>query len=210
MLRHEADTNRKTIVATTYQAGNTVYDQFDKILVIAEGRVIYYGPRSIARKYFEDLGFICPKGANIADFLTSVTVLTERVIQPGLESSVPSTPDEFEARFRETAIYGQMMGHIDPPEKLTHEIEEMKMAVSSEKRKQHIPRPQSPYTASIWEQIQSCTLRYVAQDTLHESNANSSQAISDNGRRQTVTFHQDNICHYPSSRMRQSVLQPQR
>lgn len=133
MLRHEADTNRKTIVATTYQAGNTVYDQFDKILVLAEGRVIYYGPRSIARKYFEDLGFICPKGANIADFLTSVTVLTERVIQPGLESSVPSTPDEFEARFRETAIYEQMMGHIDPPEKLTHEIEEMKMAVFNEK-----------------------------------------------------------------------------
>lgn len=159
MLRQEADTNGKTIVATMYQAGNTVYDQFDKILVLAEGRVIYYGPRSMAQQYFEDLGFITPKGANIADFLTSVTVLTERIVQPGLEDKVPSTPDEFEARFRETAIYSQVMGAIEPPEKLTHEIEDMKLAVSTEKRKQHFPRSQSVYTASIWEQIQTCSLR---------------------------------------------------
>ncbi|EYE92883.1 putative ABC multidrug transporter [Aspergillus ruber CBS 135680] len=159
MLRQEADTNGKTIVATMYQAGNTVYNQFDKILVLAEGRVIYYGPRSMAQQYFEDLGFITPRGANIADFLTSVTVLTERIVQPGLEDKVPSTPDEFEARFRETAIYSQVMGAIEPPEKLTHEIEDMKLAVSTEKRKQHFPRSQSVYTASIWEQIQTCTLR---------------------------------------------------
>lgn len=163
MLRHEADENDKTIVATMYQAGNSIYNQFDKILVLAEGRVIYYGPRSMARKYFEDLGFVCPKGANIADFLTSVTVVTERVVQPGREHDVPSTPDEFEACFRDTEIYCQMMGVIDPPEKLTHEVEDMKMAVSTEKRKQHLPRPQSPYTVSIWDQIRSCTLRYVVR-----------------------------------------------
>lgn len=159
MLRHEADTNGKTIFATMYQAGNTVYDQFDKILVLAEGRVIYYGSRSMAQQYFEDLGFITPKGANIADFLTSVTVLTERVVRPGWENRVPSTPDEFEARFCETAIYSQMMGSIEPPEKLSHEVEDMKLAISSEKRKQHFPRPQSVYTASLWEQVQACTLR---------------------------------------------------
>ncbi|RJE21547.1 ABC multidrug transporter [Aspergillus sclerotialis] len=97
MLRREADDNRKTILATMYQAGNGIYDEFDKILVLAEGRVTYYGPRSLARKYFEDLGFDCPRGANIADFLTSVTVITERLVRPGWEEKVPNTPEEFEA-----------------------------------------------------------------------------------------------------------------
>lgn len=78
-LRREADQNEKTMIATMYQAGNAIYDQFDKVLVLAEGRVIYYGPRNLAMKYFIDLGFVCPKGANIADFLTSVTVATEQI-----------------------------------------------------------------------------------------------------------------------------------
>lgn len=32
---------------------------FDKVLVIAEGETLYYGPRGEAKKYMEDLGFEC-------------------------------------------------------------------------------------------------------------------------------------------------------
>ena len=114
MLRREADRNDKTIVTTTYQAGNGIYDQFDKVLVLAEGRVTYYGSRRLARQYFEDLGFICPKGANIADFLTSVTVLTERTVRPGCEEKVPNTPEEFEYCYHNSAIYREQLGAIVP------------------------------------------------------------------------------------------------
>lgn len=159
MLRREANESQKGIVATMYQAGNGIYDEFDKVLVLAEGRVTYYGPRALAQPYFEELGFVTPKGANIADFLTSVTVVTERIIKPGMEEKVPSTPDEFEARFRNSCIYNAAMLYIDAPEKLTYEEEMLKEAVVQEKRKKHIPRPQSPYTASLWEQIVSCAVR---------------------------------------------------
>lgn len=159
MLRREADRNDKTIITTTYQAGNGIYDQFDKVLVLAEGRVTYYGPRRIARKYFEDLGFICPKGANVADFLTSVTVLTERTIRPGLEEKVPNTPEEFENCYKNSTICKDQMDSIVDPEKLSYEAEDLKLAVSSEKRKQHIPRNNSVYTANLWDQIAACALR---------------------------------------------------
>ncbi|KAI2830529.1 hypothetical protein CBS147343_10393 [Aspergillus niger] len=159
MLRREANENQKTIMATMYQAGNGIFDEFDKILVLAEGVVTYYGPRALARGYFEDMGFICPKGANIADFLTSVTVVTERIVAPGMEDKVPNSPAEFEARYRQSAIYSQMMNVIQPPEKLVNEDENLALAVAMEKRKQHVPRPQSVYTAGLWDQILSCTLR---------------------------------------------------
>jgi ABC-type multidrug transport system ATPase subunit len=159
MLRREADRNDKTIVTTTYQAGNGIYDQFDKVLVLAEGRVTYYGSRRLARQYFEDLGFICPKGANIADFLTSVTVLTERTVRPGCEEKVPNTPEEFEYCYHNSAIYREQLSAIVPPEKLTYETEDLEMAVASEKGKQHIPRKTSPYTAKLWSQIGACTVR---------------------------------------------------
>lgn len=76
VLRDRADVERNTTVVSLYQAGNGIYDLFDKVTVIAEGRVIYYGPRSEARKYFEDLGFVHPDGGNTADFLTSVTAVS--------------------------------------------------------------------------------------------------------------------------------------
>lgn len=161
MLRREANENEKTIVATMYQAGNGIYDEFDKVLVLADGRVTYYGPRALAQAYFEDLGFVTPKGANIADFLTSVTVVTERIVKPGMEEKVPNTPEEFEARFRDSSIYSEAMVDIEAPEKLAHEEELLKEAVAREKRKQHLPRPQSPYTTNLWGQILSCTIRSV-------------------------------------------------
>ncbi|KAF9888262.1 hypothetical protein FE257_008831 [Aspergillus nanangensis] len=159
MLRREADENEKTMVATMYQAGNGIYKEFDKILVLADGRVTYYGPRASAQGYFEDLGFVTPRGANIADFLTSVTVMTERIIKPGMEEKVPNTPEEFEARFRESRVYDDAIMSIEPPEKLTSEEEMLKVAVSQEKRKKHLPRRVSPYTANLWEQVISCTIR---------------------------------------------------
>lgn len=148
-------------MTTTYQAGNAIYDKFDKILVLAEGRVIYYGPRSLGRSYFENMGFVCPKGANIADFLTSVTVHTERIVREGMEGKVPSTPDEFEVAYHSSKIYTDMMENIEPPEKLQNEKDDLIMAVNKEKKQPHIPRSHSPYTTKLTDQIISCSIRYV-------------------------------------------------
>jgi hypothetical protein len=159
MLRREADENEKTMIATTYQAGNGIYDQFDKVLVLAEGRVTFYGPRALAREYFERMGFDFPKGANIADFLTSVTVLTERIVRSGWEAKVPNTPEEFEERYHQSSIYRDQIDTMEPTEKLVHEIDDLELAVAREKRKHHMPRQKSVYTAGLWEQVGSCTVR---------------------------------------------------
>ncbi|GKU09942.1 unnamed protein product [Fusarium langsethiae] len=111
VLRKHADEQQRTIIATLYQAGNSIYDQFDKVLVLAEGRQIYYGPSAEARQYFENMGFKCPSGANIADFLTSVTVHTEREIRPGHEATVPHTAQDFEKRYKGSEMF-QRMKHL--------------------------------------------------------------------------------------------------
>jgi ABC-type multidrug transport system ATPase subunit len=57
-------------ILTMYQAGNGIYELFDKVLVLDQGKQIYYGPMEEARPFMEDLGFSCVEGANVADFLT--------------------------------------------------------------------------------------------------------------------------------------------
>jgi ABC-type multidrug transport system ATPase subunit len=65
-------------VVTIYQAGNGIYDLFDKVLVLDKGKEIYYGPLKRARPFMEDLGFVCVDGANVADFLTGKKIVRKR------------------------------------------------------------------------------------------------------------------------------------
>ncbi|CAH0037575.1 unnamed protein product [Clonostachys solani] len=159
-LRQQADEFDKTIVLTTYQAGNGIFDQFDKVLVLASGRVIYYGPRVSARAYFENLGFVCPKGANIADFLTSVTVKTERIIAAGFEGQVPDTPEDFEASYQESELCRHMRETSQPPSDLESEAGDLEAAVLREKRqRKFMVGPRGVYTAGMKEQIVNATIR---------------------------------------------------
>lgn len=159
-LRRGADVNGKSVVLTTYQAGNGIYDAFDKVLVLADGRVIYGGSRAAAKAYFEDLGFVCPRGANVADFLTSVTVLTERETKPGFEQRVPTSPEEFEAAYKASDAYRHVCAAMQPPETLDHQVDDLKMAVDREKRHRKWQLgPRGVYTAGLREQVVNCTHR---------------------------------------------------
>jgi ATP-binding cassette, subfamily G (WHITE), member 2, SNQ2 len=159
MLRAEADRNGRTIVATMYQAGNGIYNKFDKVLVLADGCVIYYGPANTSQRYFESLGFVCPKGANVADFLTSVTVTTERVIAPGFEGKVPNTPQEFERAYRGSSVCRHMHETEQPHETLAAEVDGLKAAVQREKKERRVEGKRSVYTVGLRDQIVNCTIR---------------------------------------------------
>lgn len=113
VCRTLCDVMNRINVVSLYQAGNSIYDQFDKVTVIAEGRLLYYGPRAEARPYFEALGFEHMEGANTADYLTAVTALNERQIAPGFEGRVPSTPAEFARIYQNSDIARRMRAEVD-------------------------------------------------------------------------------------------------
>ncbi|KAK4545939.1 hypothetical protein LTR36_002503 [Oleoguttula mirabilis] len=166
LLRKAAREKSKTIISTLYQAGNGIYDQFDKALVLAEGREIYYGPTSEAKTYFEDMGFVCTPGANTADFLTAVAVHTERQIAPGYEGRVPNTAAEFETRYKRSALFQRMTAQIESmqsDEALAREIKDLERARELEKNRtfKFLSREQSPYHVSFPKQIAACLRRQL-------------------------------------------------
>lgn len=59
-LRIMTDVSKRTTFVTLYQAGESIYELMDKVLVIDSGRMLYQGPASEAREYFVNLGFYCP------------------------------------------------------------------------------------------------------------------------------------------------------
>jgi ATP-binding cassette, subfamily G (WHITE), member 2, SNQ2 len=163
VLRRTANEQLRTIIATLYQAGNGIYSQFDKVLILVEGREIYYGPRAEARQYFEDMGFVCARGANVADFLTSVAVPTERMVKPGFEGSVPNTAEEFEQAYKQSKMFARMQKEMAEKtnEELAREIEDLKAARHLEKNRTFgwLSRDDSPYQVSFGRQVLACTKR---------------------------------------------------
>ena len=48
-----------TTFVSLYQAGEGIYEQFDKVMVLNESRIVYFGPAKEARQYMIGLGYKC-------------------------------------------------------------------------------------------------------------------------------------------------------
>ncbi|KAH9999357.1 P-loop containing nucleoside triphosphate hydrolase protein [Russula vinacea] len=104
-LRIMTDVLGQTTFVTLYQAGEGIYDLFDRVLVLDEGRQIYLGPPSQARSYFEELGFKSLPRQPTVDYLTGCTDPNERQLCRGRSiADVPSTPETLEQAFRESEL----------------------------------------------------------------------------------------------------------
>lgn len=88
--------------AALYQVGESLYELFDKVLVIEGGQCAYFGPTDKAARYFKNLGFKQPERWTTADFLTSVFDQHERQIADGAEEKVPRSPEAFARSFRDS------------------------------------------------------------------------------------------------------------
>uniref|UniRef100_A0A0E0FCJ3 ABC transporter domain-containing protein n=1 Tax=Oryza meridionalis TaxID=40149 RepID=A0A0E0FCJ3_9ORYZ len=61
-----------TMVISLLQPTPEVFDLFDDLILMAEGKIIYHGPRNEALNFFEEFGFICPERKEVADFLQEI------------------------------------------------------------------------------------------------------------------------------------------
>ncbi|RAL60548.1 hypothetical protein DID88_009744 [Monilinia fructigena] len=146
-------------IVTLYQAGNGIYNLFDKVLVLDEGKQIYYGPMKQARPFMEDLGFICDDSANVADFLTGVTVPTERKIRDDFHDRFPRTADEILAAYNNHPIKLEMEKEYDYPNTATAKQRTSDFHESVQHEKYPKLSKKSPLTTSFTTQVKACIIR---------------------------------------------------
>ncbi|KAI4169784.1 MAG: hypothetical protein LQ343_005433 [Gyalolechia ehrenbergii] len=161
-LRIMTDVSDRTTLVTLYQAGESIYELMDKVLVIDEGRMMYQGPANEAKQYFIDLGFHCPDRQTTADFLTSVTDTTQRVYREGFEHSTPKAPIDFERAFKNSASYQKVLADVADYEDYLQKTDfrdarQFKRSVQDQKSK--TVSKKSNFTVSLWRQVLACTAR---------------------------------------------------
>lgn len=148
-----------TTIVTLYQAGNGIFEQFDKVLVLDEGKEIFYGPREEARPFMEELGFLCDDAANVGDFLTGVTVPSERSIKQGYEASFPRTAKDIRNLYQNSDIHRRMQLEYDFPSSdfANSGTKDFAQAVVEE-RSRHLPK-NSPFTVPFGQQVKTAVSR---------------------------------------------------
>ena len=69
LLHDISKTQNKTILSTIHQPSSASFAEFDQLLLMMDGYIVYQGKAKYAIQYFNRIGFDCPKFANPADFL---------------------------------------------------------------------------------------------------------------------------------------------
>lgn len=145
-----------------YQASESIYDLFDKVLILDKGHQVYFGPASEARAYFENLGYRPLPRQSTPDYLTGCTDPNERQFADGRsERDTPSSPEGLESVF-----YGSPT-HTE----LQRSLGEFKLRMETEKEDQEAFRTavladkkrgvsqKSPYTLGFAGQVKALTIR---------------------------------------------------
>ncbi|KAL4441911.1 hypothetical protein ABPG74_003662 [Tetrahymena malaccensis] len=60
------------IIFTIHQPTTDIWQQFDRVLLLIEGQLIYQGLQTNTISYFSQMGYQCPKNSNPADYFMSL------------------------------------------------------------------------------------------------------------------------------------------
>jgi ABC-type multidrug transport system ATPase subunit len=140
-----------TLVAI-YQASESLYNLFDKVVLLTEGKCAYFGPSVEARAYFENLGFECPPRWTTADFLTSVTEPHARRAKPGWEDRIPRSAEDFKQAYERSHVYQTTLDSIA-------EFEEETTAQADERAEARAKAPKKNFTIPFHRQVLALTRR---------------------------------------------------
>ncbi|TXG63220.1 hypothetical protein EZV62_010214 [Acer yangbiense] len=143
-LTHIADS---TILVSLLQPAPETFDLFDDIILMAEGKIAYHGPRSYVLEFFEHCGFKCPPRKDVADFLQEVVSKKDQA-QYWYHKHLPYSyvsVDKFVYKFQEFHV-GQKLG--DELSRTFNKSESHKNSVSF-----------SIYSLRKWELLKACLAR---------------------------------------------------
>ncbi|KAG5980748.1 hypothetical protein E4U55_003701 [Claviceps digitariae] len=77
---------QRTVIFTIHQPRSNIVTLFDRLVLLANGNPVFSGPFAHCQSYFDSIGYQCPAGYNIADYLVDLTMHAGRRISIDDES----------------------------------------------------------------------------------------------------------------------------
>ncbi|GAA95733.1 uncharacterized protein L969DRAFT_92858 [Mixia osmundae IAM 14324] len=154
---------RRTTSAGLRQVSDSVFDQFDKLLVLAPGgEQAYFGPAQDAWGYFESIGFEPIPGQTKADFILACTDTYARNIRSGQESSAPRTGLAMAETFRRSEQHQQCLNGLCQYRDTHRPGTENSWLTGVHNEKDRMLKPSSALTIAFTSQLAVLTRRQYA------------------------------------------------
>jgi ABC-type multidrug transport system ATPase subunit/ABC-type multidrug transport system permease subunit len=80
ILNTLAHSEGKTIITSIHQPSSAVFASFNKLMLLADGHVVYYGTPQGSLTYAANLNFACPSGYNSADHWMDLLVVDSAIV----------------------------------------------------------------------------------------------------------------------------------
>ncbi|GMF32376.1 unnamed protein product [Phytophthora fragariaefolia] len=113
--RSAAHRLHKTVVIALLQPSPEIFALFDDVMILNDGELMYHGPCDKVEAYFETLGFKCPPGRDIADYLLDLGTKQQHRYEVPHLTKQPRMPNEFGENFRLSPIYQNMVSAVEGP-----------------------------------------------------------------------------------------------
>jgi hypothetical protein len=62
----------RTIITTIHQPNSDIFENFDKLMLLAQGKTIFFNDAAKSVDYFTQIGFACPQLSNPADYFMAI------------------------------------------------------------------------------------------------------------------------------------------
>jgi len=62
----------RTVISTIHQPNSDIFDMFDRLVLLAKGKIIYFNEAKLSVEYFSNIGYKCPELSNPCDFFMSM------------------------------------------------------------------------------------------------------------------------------------------
>lgn len=69
----------RTVISTIHQPNSEIFDFFDRLVLLARGKIIYFNEAKYSVEYFDSIGFKCPELSNPCDFF--MTMMSKESIE---------------------------------------------------------------------------------------------------------------------------------
>ncbi len=97
----------RTVISTIHQPNSDIFEMFDRLMLLAQGKIIYFNEARLAVDYFAGIQFKCPELSNPADYFMSIM---------SIESQEPDEIDEKQALLSQEEVkqkYDEQIAHFD-------------------------------------------------------------------------------------------------
>eukprot|EP00834_Sanchytrium_tribonematis_P006122 NODE_424_length_7676_cov_0.895209.p2 type:complete len:529 gc:universal NODE_424_length_7676_cov_0.895209:2718-4304(+) len=86
-LKDLAVSKKKTVIMTIHQPRETIVQLFDKIMLLSQGKTVFYGNLEEGLIHFEKNGYPCPENTNPANFFIDLITIDYRTPEKEVEST---------------------------------------------------------------------------------------------------------------------------